>query len=46
MAFSLPEPFHRDPADRLLIATARVEKLMLVASDRLILDYPPVGSMR
>jgi antitoxin (DNA-binding transcriptional repressor) of toxin-antitoxin stability system len=32
-AYSLPPPIHRDPADRILIATARHERLTLVTSD-------------
>lgn len=44
-AFCLPEPLHRDPADRLLIASARLERLTLVTADRLILNYPHVASM-
>jgi PIN domain nuclease of toxin-antitoxin system len=41
-AFALPQPFHRDPADRILVATARLDKMTLVTTDRLILDYPHV----
>ena len=32
----LPPSFHRDPADRLIIATARVEKLRVLTRDRMI----------
>lgn len=38
----LPPPFHRDPADQLLVATARVHGIPLVTVDRKILDYPHV----
>ncbi len=31
---SLPDSFHRDPADRILIATARVHGLTLLTNDR------------
>lgn len=31
--------FHGDPADRILVATARLEKLRLVTRDRRILDW-------
>jgi len=41
-AFSLPQPIHRDPADRIIIGTARVESLTVVTTDRLILAYPHV----
>jgi PIN domain nuclease of toxin-antitoxin system len=44
-AYCLPEPIHRDPVDRLLIATARQEGLTLVTTDRLILGYPHVASL-
>jgi PIN domain nuclease of toxin-antitoxin system len=37
----LPE-IHRDPCDRLLVATARLHTLRLVTADRLIPDYPGV----
>ena len=44
IAFSyLPEPLHGDPADRLLIATARSLAIPLVTRDRLILDYAAHG---
>lgn len=39
-AYSLPPPIHRDPADRVLIATARHERLTLVTTDRKIRGYP------
>jgi len=35
----LPTPLHADPADRLLIATARVLQIPIVTRDRRILDY-------
>lgn len=44
-AYELPEPFHRDPADRQIVATARVLGLTLVTADERILDYPHVSSM-
>ena len=39
----LPGSFHRDPADRLLIATARKLGAPLVTRDRRILDYAAQG---
>jgi PIN domain nuclease of toxin-antitoxin system len=39
-AFSLPPPFHADPADRILAATARVHSLTLATGDRKLIDYP------
>ncbi len=44
-AYSLPDPIHRDPVDRLLIAAARLERMTLVTTDRLILEYPHVRSI-
>ena len=44
-AYSLPSPFHRDPADRFIVATARLHDLTIVTADRKILDYPHVSSM-
>lgn len=42
-AYALPEPFHRDPADRIIVATARVLNLRLVTAGQPILDYPHVA---
>jgi PIN domain nuclease of toxin-antitoxin system len=44
-AFSLPSPIHRDPADRVIIATARSKGLTVVTTDKLILDYPHVTTL-
>ena len=33
------KPFHRDPFDRLLVATALIEGLTLVSSDTLLSQY-------
>ena len=41
-ATRLPAPFHRDPADQILVATARVHDCPLVTLDRKILAYPHV----
>jgi PIN domain nuclease of toxin-antitoxin system len=38
----LPAPFHRDPADQILVATARVYDLELLTLDDKILKYPHV----
>jgi PIN domain nuclease of toxin-antitoxin system len=43
-AYSLPEPIHRDPVDRILIAASRVEDMTIITTDRLILAYPHVKS--
>lgn len=42
----LPEPLHRDPADRMLIATARANDLTLITRDRALLDYAALGHVR
>ncbi len=42
----LPDLVHRDPTDRMLIATARAHDLTLVTRDRAILDYAALGHMR
>ena len=42
----LPDEFHRDPADRIIVATARILKVTLVTSDRRILQYPHVETLR
>lgn len=39
----LPGHFHEDPADRFIIATARLRRLTLVTSDRPVLDYANQG---
>jgi len=44
-AYSLPEPFHADPVDRLLVATARTQGLHLVTADEKILSYPHVRTL-
>jgi PIN domain nuclease of toxin-antitoxin system len=38
----LPEPCHRDPADQLIMATARVSGIRLLTADSKILAYPNV----
>ena len=42
----LPGNFHPDPADRLLVATARRENAVLVTQDRKILNYGASGHVR
>lgn len=44
-AFSLPGDFHRDPADRLIAATARLNHMHVLTADNKILDYPHVRSL-
>ena len=42
----LPGDFHRDPADQIIVATARVHGCPLVTSDGKILEYPHVETVR
>lgn len=44
-AYSLPGNFHQDPADRIIVATARLHDLHLATGDRKILDYPHVKTI-
>lgn len=41
----LPDSFHEDPADRIIVATARRQDLVLVTSDDKIVDYPHVRTL-
>jgi PIN domain nuclease of toxin-antitoxin system len=41
----LPGEFHRDPADQIIVATARVMKCKLVTSDEKILNYSHVKTI-
>jgi PIN domain nuclease of toxin-antitoxin system len=41
-SYQLPDPFHKDPADRMLVATARELSCPLVTADDLILGYSHV----
>ena len=38
----LPGTFHNDPADQIIVATARLMECPLLTSDQKILDYPYV----
>lgn len=42
----LPSPFHSDPADRLLVATARNMNMPLLTRDQRILDYAAGGHVQ
>lgn len=43
-AYSLPPPFHQDPVDRMLVATARLRRLTIITGDPRILAYPHVAT--
>jgi PIN domain nuclease of toxin-antitoxin system len=45
-AWFLPDKLHKDPADRILVATARALDLTLVTRDRPILEYADKGHLR
>jgi PIN domain nuclease of toxin-antitoxin system len=41
----LPSPMHSDPADQLIVATARVLKVPLLTADSRLLAYPHVVTL-
>ena len=41
----LPDGFHQDPADRMIVATALQKGAILITSDKKILRYPHVRSL-
>ena len=43
-AYALPGAFHKDPADRILVAAARCHDLTLLTADQRILKYGGVRS--
>jgi PIN domain nuclease of toxin-antitoxin system len=45
-ACELPEPFHKDPADRLIVAIARRLKAPVVTVDRRIVAYGEAGHVQ
>ncbi|MGH6903187.1 MAG: type II toxin-antitoxin system VapC family toxin [Geminicoccaceae bacterium] len=45
-AYELPEPFHRDPADRLIVAMARLLRAPVVTIDQRILAYGRQGHVQ
>jgi len=44
-AYRLPEPFHRDPADRQLVACARLHELTVMTADERILNWKHVATV-
>jgi PIN domain nuclease of toxin-antitoxin system len=42
----LPGEFHRDPADQIIVATARIHASSLLTADDKILKYPHVGLLK
>jgi PIN domain nuclease of toxin-antitoxin system len=45
-ASHLPRPIHPDPADRLLIATARIPDATLITGDKSILAHAKAGHVK
>ncbi len=41
---TLPQPFHSDPADQMIVATARIHDAVVVTRDSSIRGYPHVRS--
>jgi PIN domain nuclease of toxin-antitoxin system len=41
----LPKPFHDDPADQIIVATAREENATILTKDKRILNYQYVRSL-
>ena len=41
----LPTPFHNDPADQIIVATAREFNATIISKDGLIRDYPHVRTL-
>ena len=41
----LPQPFHDDPADQIIVATARLTDSTVISADRLIRDYAHVHTL-
>ena len=44
-SISLPDGFHSDPSDQIIVATARIHQCELVSSDRKIVRYPYVRTI-
>jgi PIN domain nuclease of toxin-antitoxin system len=42
---SLPQPFHGDPADQIIVSTARHHEAPLITKDKKIRDYPHVRTI-
>ncbi|HZP18580.1 MAG TPA: type II toxin-antitoxin system VapC family toxin [Bauldia sp.] len=44
-AVNLPGNFHRDPADRMIAATARILNASVVTKDSRLIDYPHIATL-
>jgi PIN domain nuclease of toxin-antitoxin system len=45
-SYMLPGEFHKDPADRMIVATARQMRMTLMTQDKAILAYGKKGHVR
>ena len=45
-AYELPKPFHRDPADRIIVAEARALGAQVLTTDHKILAYAAAGHVQ
>ncbi|MDD2236238.1 MAG: type II toxin-antitoxin system VapC family toxin [Kiritimatiellae bacterium] len=41
----LPQPFHDDPADQIIVATGREENVTLITKDKFIQDYKHIRTL-
>jgi len=41
----LPSPMHTDPADQMIVATARITQMPLLTADRRLIGYPHVTTL-
>jgi PIN domain nuclease of toxin-antitoxin system len=42
---NLPGDFHKDPADRIIVATARINNISLITKDKKIINYSYVNTI-
>lgn len=42
---TLPQPFHSDPSDQMIVATARLHDATIITEDRLLRSYPHVKTL-
>ncbi len=44
-AYSLPDHFHQDPVDRIIVAKERIFSCSIVTADNKLLEYPHVQTL-
>ena len=42
---TLPQPLHNDPADQIIVATAREENATLITADKRLIDYKHIKTL-